>query len=59
MGAIPMYNPNKNENAIMVALQDLGYQVWWTGYDIVTSAPNDTKTVLGFLIKKGWIKGSK
>ena len=39
------------------ALQDLGYQVWWTGYEVGTNAANYTKSTVEILINKGWVKG--
>jgi glucan phosphoethanolaminetransferase (alkaline phosphatase superfamily) len=52
-----MYEPNMNEENLMRALQDLGYQVWWTGYEIDSDAANFIKNTVDILIRKGWVKG--
>jgi hypothetical protein len=55
-GEIPMYDPNQQEEALMAALQDLNYSVWWNGYDIVTNATDNVYLLLQTLTNKGWRK---
>ena len=52
-----MSEPNELEATLMAALKDLGYQVWWNGYDIITNADNYTKSTIEILINRGWVKG--
>ena len=52
-----MSEPNAFEAQLMLALKDLGYQVWWNGYDIITNADNYTKSTIEILINRGWVKG--
>lgn len=52
-----MYDPSQQDEAIMAALQDLGFQVWWNGYSIVSNTTEDIRKVVASLVSKGWVKG--
>ena len=49
-----MYEPNQEEELLMKALEDIGYWVWWNGYDVTSNVTEDVKSVVVSLIKKGW-----
>ena len=57
-GGFPMYEPNKQEVALMEALKDLNYSVWWNGYNIISNATNEVYLMLQILANKGWRKNN-
>jgi hypothetical protein len=53
-----MYEPNQQEEVIMEAYKDLGYQVWWNGYDITSNTTENVRSIVISLINKGWTKSA-
>jgi hypothetical protein len=51
-----MYEPNKQEELLMKAYEDLGFWAWWNGYDVTSNATNDVQKVVTSLIAKEWVK---
>jgi hypothetical protein len=52
-----MYEPNKQDELQMKAYEDLGYNVWWNGYDIISDTTEDIRKIVISLVEKGWVKG--
>lgn len=50
-----MYEPNQQEVLLLKVLRDLGYWVWWDGYDVISNSTFEVKKVVKSLIEKGWI----
>lgn len=48
--------PNKQEELLMKAYEDLGYWAWWNGYDVTTNATQEIKSIIFSLVSKGWRK---
>ena len=55
-GITPMTIPNKQEELLMKAYEDLGYWAWWNGYDVTTNATQEIKSIIFSLVSKGWRK---
>ena len=54
-----MYDPNEQEELLIKAYKDLGYDVWWNGYDIISNTTENVRSVVISLIKKGWTREEK
>ena len=52
-----MYDPSQQDECIMAAYKDLGFDVWWNGYDIISNTTEDIRKVVASLVTKGWVKG--
>lgn len=48
--------PNKQEELLMKAYEDLGYWTWWNGYDVTSNTTEDVRAIVISLVKKGWVK---